>query len=115
MPVDIDHARPDLACPPQGHLQEVLGGDNIPLGRQHKIDGLARGVNGSVEVCPHACNADGDFIDPPGTIGWPKLAANPLVQFWRIAQHPTTNGEMIDRKTSLHHELFQITQGQAIS
>jgi hypothetical protein len=48
-------------------------------------------------------------------IGRPKLTANQLVQFWRMAKHPTTNGKMIDLKTSLHHELFQIPQGQAIS
>jgi hypothetical protein len=49
VPVYVDHTRPDLAGPPQCHLSEVLGGNDITLGRQHKVDGLARGVNGSVE------------------------------------------------------------------
>jgi hypothetical protein len=46
VPVYVDHTRPDLARPPQRYLQEVLGGNDITLGRQHKVDGLSRGVNG---------------------------------------------------------------------
>jgi hypothetical protein len=41
MPVDIDHARSNLPGSPHRHQQEVLGGNRIPLGRQHEIDGLA--------------------------------------------------------------------------
>ena len=46
--------------------EERLGGGDVPLGAQKKIDGLSLFVDRTVEIGPSSFDFDVGFIDAPG-------------------------------------------------
>jgi hypothetical protein len=73
MAVHIDHPW-SLPSPMQRQLQEVLGGSQISVGRQHEVDGVAGGVDRAVQVYPVSSDPDIGFVHPPGSIRMPSFA-----------------------------------------
>jgi len=87
MAIDVDHPRRGAAAG-QCQPQEQLRREQVALGRQHELDGLAGRIDGAIQVGPTASHLDVRFIHPPGPIRTAQLAANPLIQNGRIALHP---------------------------
>jgi hypothetical protein len=48
------------------------------------------------------------FIHPPGSIGTPKFATQPLIQEGRVVLDPAPNGDMIHHNSAFGRHLFQI-------
>ena len=46
--------------------EERLGGGDVPLGAQKKIDGIALLVDSAIKIPPAASDFDVGFIDAPG-------------------------------------------------
>ena len=58
------------------HLaEEAFGGLRIPSGAEHKVNRLAGGIEGAVEVVPFPYDFDLGLIDSVGVIGRPQVRA----------------------------------------
>jgi hypothetical protein len=79
MSVDVDDSWPDAPCSVQRQLQEVLGSNQIPVGRQHEIDGISGRIDGSIQVHPASGYPNVRFVHPPGSIRMPSFAPKPVI------------------------------------
>ena len=73
MAVHVDHSRP-VPGSMQRQLQEVLGGNQISVGRQHEIDGVAGRVNRPIQVYPISGDPNVGLVHPPRSIRMPPFA-----------------------------------------
>ena len=108
MAIDVDDPRRRAAagqCQPQEHLRR----DQVALGRQHELDGLAGRIDSAIQVGPVASNLQVGLIDPPRPIRTAQLAANPLIQNRCIPLDPAPDRDMIHGEVPLRHDLLQVT------
>jgi hypothetical protein len=73
----------------QGFLKESLGGNCVPLGGKPKVDRGAGGIDCTIQVPPVPALANVGLVDPPAPVGRFQFAPASLVQFGRVALHPT--------------------------
>lgn len=80
MVVHINHSGPGSPCSVQRQLQEMLGGNQISVGRQHEIDGVPGRVDSAIQVHPLCGYTNIGLVHPPGSIRMPSFPAKPLIQ-----------------------------------
>ena len=56
-------------------VEEAFGGLRIPSGAEHKVNRLAGGIEGAVEVIPFPFDFDLGLIDSVGVIGRLQMRA----------------------------------------
>ena len=71
--------------------REAFGGLGVPCRAQEKLERVAFGVDGSVEVRPRSFDFDVGFIDAPGVIGGFEVRPASFLQFGCIALHPAVD------------------------
>ena len=95
--------------------EEALGGRGIPPGTEQKVDGLASGIDGSVEIIPLLLDLDVRLIDAIGVVRLGEMRTTPLVELRRVALHSAKHRCVIDGDPTLLHQFFDITVAQGIA
>ena len=71
-----------MAC--SAFSREAFGRLGIPRRAQEKLEGVPKGLDGSVEIGPGFFDSDGGFIDAPGVIAGFEVRSAAFVQLWGI-------------------------------
>ena len=79
---------------------------------EQKIDGVAGGVDGPVQVGPPAVHSNVGLVHSPGPIGRLQFPAATLVQFGRVTLDPAPDRGMVSRQASFREEFLDITIGE---
>jgi len=93
----------------EGLPEEALSGVGITPCTQQKVDGLARGIDGPIEIIPLLLDLDLRLIDAVRVIGRGEMGPTALVEFGRIALDPPKHGGVIDGDTAFPQQFFDIT------
>ena len=72
------------------------------------------GIHSTVQIRPLTGDADVRLIHPPGAIGAPELAADPLIQNGRETLDPAPDRDMVHREAALRYYFFQISVAERI-
>lgn len=105
IPVDVDDAWLRSCERVQGLAQEALRSSRVPLGSEQKLDGLARGVDRSIEIPVSAFDLDVRLIDPPAFANWLEVRSASLVQFRRVLLDPAPEAAAVHPEAALLHHL----------
>ncbi len=65
----------------QGFAEEAFGGLCLSFAAEHKVDGVAFGINCSGEVLPPLFDFDISLIDAVGVVGRPQVWLGSFLQF----------------------------------
>jgi hypothetical protein len=105
--IQRDHPRSSvlLRCPGK----EPLGGCDIPLSAQEKIDGAARFIHGAIEVDPLAFDLEVSLIHAPRVAHRPGVRLPTLIKIRHVALHPPQDRRMSQQDAALGHHLDQVT------
>ena len=99
----------------QGFAEESFGCRSISFAAEHKVDGVAFGINCSVEVLPPLFDFDISLIDAVGVVGRLQIRLGSFLQFRSVMLDPAKDGRMIDCKASLVHHFFDISVAEGIT
>ena len=113
--IDRDDPRGHRVLCPEGFLEEALGSLGIARCAQQKVDGLARGIDGPIEIILLLLDLDMRLIDAVRVIGRGEMRPIALVEFGRIALDPTKHGGVSDGDASFPQQCFDITITQSIA
>jgi hypothetical protein len=94
--VDRDDAWGGRMLRPERLPEEALSGASITPGTQQKVDGLARGIDGTVEIILPLLDLDIRLINATRVIGLREMGATTLVEFGSIPLDPPKDGGVID-------------------
>ena len=114
MAIDVDHPRL-RSTSGQRQPQEHLRRDQVPLRRQHELDGLAGRIDRAIKIRPAARNLDVGLVNPPGPIRTSQFPPNAPIQNGRVTLDPAPDRDMVDRKTPFGHDLLQVAVSERIS
>ena len=115
MSIDVDHPRSDLANTRQSPSKEVLGGNRIAVRREHAVDRIPLGIDGSVQVGPAPRDSNVRLIHSPRPVGMPKLPPDAPVQLPCLPVDPAANGGVIYAEIPLGHHLLQVAVTERIA
>ncbi|MBP2444032.1 hypothetical protein JOH51_001471 [Rhizobium leguminosarum] len=98
------------------HLAEKpLGGIEIALGSQQKIDRMSTLVDGPVQISPFAADLHIGLIDAHRAAMWPTELTQPLLDDRRVGQNPAVDGAMIDLEATFPEHLLKIAIAERIT
>ena len=99
----------------QSPSKEVLDGNRIAVRREHEVDRIPLGIDGSVQVGPAPRDSNVRLIHSPRAVWMPKFAPDALVQLPAIPEDPAGNGGVIYAEISLGHHLLQVAVTERIA
>jgi hypothetical protein len=100
---------------PERLPEEARSGVSITLCTQQKVDGLARGIDGPVEIIPPLLNLDICLINAIRVIGLREMEATTLVEFGSITLDLPQDGGVIDSAPTFPQQFFDIMVAQGIA
>ena len=102
-------------CGAEGLAEETLGGCGIARLTEQKVNGLTRGIDGSIEVIPLLLDLDVRLIDAIGVVRLGEMGTTPLVELRRVALHPPKYSGVIDGDPTFPQQFFDITIAQGLA
>jgi len=90
--------------------KEPLGGCNVTLLAQEKVDGAARFIHGAIEVDPLTPNLDISLVHAPRVAHRPGVRLPTLFKIRHLALHPPQ-----DRRMSVARHIFSWGWRQSVS
>ncbi len=63
-----------------------------------------------MQITPAALDPNIGFINTPGFVGWLEMPAQPLLEFWPVALHPSPDRGVVSLQATLIEELFDIAK-----
>ena len=96
----------------EGLAEETLGSFGIVRLTEQKVDGLAGGIDGSIEIIPLLLDLDVRLIDAIGVVRLGAMGPTALVEFGRLALHPPKDSGMVDGAPAFPQPFFDITIAQ---
>src|SRR5215207_3034522 len=108
-PVGHDGPRVAGVVPAEGAPEEALGRLLVPLGAEQEVDGLARAVDGAIEIAPRATNPDVSLVGMPRAATGPEMAAKPLLELGGEALDPAIERNVVDLDPSVGQHALEVT------